>query len=99
MKKSNKGDISFSKVIRFSVYALLAVYAAITLASQQNQLATLEKYKAEYAEKIKKAQQQTEQNKQDELARSSDAFIEKMARDKLGLVKDNERIFIDGASR
>ena len=99
MKKSEKTQFPLQKVIRFSIYALLAVYASITLISQQNQLANLEKIKAEYASKIKKSEQQTGENKQKEQDINSDAFIEQMARDKLGFVKDNERIFIDGSGR
>ena len=74
---------------------VVCVYVACTLVKQQITLSKNREIADEY--KVKIAEAQTEnQNLEDELKQvGSDEYLERVAREKLGLVKANERVFID----
>ncbi len=75
--------------------AAVCVYVAYTLIDQQITLSKTSSIAEEYKAKI--AEAQTENQKlEDELAQAgTDEYLERVAREKLGLVKANERVFID----
>ena len=50
---------------------------------------------ANYEEKIADAKLEQEQLKKELEKAKTDEYLEKMAREKLGLVKANERVFVD----
>ncbi len=75
--------------------AAVCVYVAYTLINQQITLSKTNAVAEEYKAKI--AEAQTENQKlEDELSQAgTDEYLERVAREKLGLVKANERVFID----
>ncbi len=75
--------------------AAVCVYVAYTLIDQQITLSKLGNIKEEYNAKIAE-ERMTNQRLEDELAQAdTDEYLERVAREKLGLVKANERVFID----
>ncbi len=73
----------------------VCVYVACTLIQQQITLSKCEEVSKEYKEKIAEAQTKN-QMLEDELEKAgTDEYLERIAREKLGLVKANERVFID----
>ncbi|MBR5614946.1 MAG: septum formation initiator family protein [Clostridia bacterium] len=90
VKKTNVKDL-------LKVCAVLAVcvYAAVVFVQQKITLSKCETVADEYKEKIAAAQLE-KQKLEDELEKAgTDEYLERIARDKLGLVKANERVFID----
>ena len=73
----------------------VCVYVVGVFVQQRITLSKCEAVADEYKEKIAAAQ--LEQKKlEDELEKAgTDEYLERIARDKLGLVKANERVFID----
>ena len=86
------------RVPSFWIYALLmvlAVYTAVTCVRQESELQTLRRAKAEIAQKIERETRVNEQLAERKLEIASGDAIERLAREKLGYVKDGERIFVD----
>ncbi len=86
------------RVPSFWIYALLmvlAVYTAVTCVRQETELQTLRRAKAEIVEKISRETRINEQLAERKLEIASGDAIERLAREKLGYVKDGERIFVD----
>ncbi len=75
--------------------AAVCVYAAYTLVDQQITLSKNRQVAEEYKAKISEAQTENKRL-EDELSKAgTDEYLERVAREKLGLVKANERVFID----
>ncbi len=75
--------------------AAVCVYVAYTLIDQQITLSKLDSVKDELNAKNAEALVQ-QQKLNDELEKAgTDEYLERAAREKLGLVKANERVFID----
>ena len=75
--------------------AVVLIYAAFTFTAQSNDLYILNLEIKQLELKIAKeeAEKQRLMEESDEI--SSDESIEKIAREKLGMVKDGERVFVD----
>ncbi len=89
MNKRNKSS--------FGMFVLLAIfiYLSYVAVGQQKMLSakSLEMNKIE--DKIKEAAKTNEELKKEQEIIDSDEYKEKVARDKLGMVKRNERVFVD----
>ncbi len=101
MKKKNKNGLNISiprLLISLGVFSFV-VYGVVTLVTQQVSIVKCHELITTYNQELGRQQQiATELDRLSEEA-NSQQYIEKMARDKLGLVKGNEKIFIDGAGR
>lgn len=75
--------------------AAVLIYAAITFAAQSNDLYILNLEIKQLEQKIAREEEEKLRllEMKDEI--SSDENIEKIAREKLGMVKDGERVFVD----
>lgn len=71
------------------------IYIAATFFSQQKSLNANAQLAKEYENKIHSAQQEQEALKSELEDADSEMYLERMAREKLGMVKSNERVFID----
>lgn len=94
---SEKRKLKFSgKTLAKTVGALaICVYVVFTLVNQRITLSKYRQLKLEEQEKIAEARLE-QQKLEDELEKAdSDEYLEGIAREKLGLVKANERVFID----
>lgn len=94
INKKNK-RISAKNLIKLLVVCFLCIYVVVTLVKQQISLSQCDDLAEEYQEKIATAQIEQQMLK-DELEKAgTDEYVERTAREKLGLVKANERVFID----
>ncbi len=81
--------------IKKVMIGIIIIYAVYIIVQQQ---ITLNLYKAQeeyYEEKIAEEIDKTNELKKKKMLYNTDLYIEKIARDKLGLVKPGERVFID----
>lgn len=78
-----------------SLVLIMMVYAAFTFSSQSEDLYLINLQIKQLEQKIQREEDTKNEllKLQDEL--SSDESIEKIAREKLGMVKDGERVFVD----
>lgn len=92
-KKTRKLNIKRLAIVAaafcFTVYcAYVLIWQQVTISEKNSEIASLEA-------QIDTAKQETEKL-QTELENTNDpAYIEQMAREKLGLVRPNERVFVD----
>ncbi len=87
--------VSGKTAIRAVGILAVCVYVACTLIDQRITLSKSKEVAEEYKAKIAEAQIEN-QKLEDELEQAgTDEYLEKVAREKLGLVKANERVFID----
>ena len=94
INKKNK-RISAKNMIKLLVVCFLCIYVVVTLVKQQIRLSQCDDLAKEYQEKIATAQIEQQMLK-DELEKAgTDEYVERTARERLGLVKANERVFID----
>ncbi len=95
-KKRKKVKLSGKGALKLAGILVAVGYVAVTLVHQQMELAEYKKYAREYEEnKIPQAKVEN-QRLQDELEKAdTDEYIEQRVRDEYGLVKPNERVFID----
>lgn len=88
-------NIFKNKFIKKICLTILLINVGIILINQQKTLNSYNSQQAYYEDKIKSAKlyQQTLINEKDNL--NSDDYIEKIAREKLDMYSDNERVYID----
>ncbi len=94
-QKKTKKKVSVKTLTKTLGILIVCVYVGCTLIKQQITLSKCDDAANEYKAKI--AEAQTEKQKlEDELEKANtDEYLEQVAREKLGLVKANERVFID----
>ena len=91
----NKRMKQIKKIYKKVLFVVVASYVIYIFASQQQ---TLNKYKTEinqYDEKIQEAQETKESLLAMKENVNSPEYIEKIAREKLGMYLPNERVYID----
>lgn len=93
-KKTNK-KLNPKKFIAFLGCFGMLVYFSFILIHQHICLCEREKIAAEYQEKISTAKLNQQQLKNELAKVKTDEYLEKLAREKLGLIKPNERVFVD----
>ncbi len=84
-----------SNTLKKVIYLILAVYVGYILFQQQMYLLACEKEENYYQCEINKQKEINEQYKKQEQYYRTDSYIEKIAREKLGMVLPEERVFID----
>lgn len=85
------------KIFLCIVYIGLLGYGGYTVLQQQYQLADLNRNKTELSRKVELEQQKNEQLNADKENANSDEMVEKIAREKLGLIRADEKIFVDSS--
>lgn len=73
----------------------LIVYFIITFTKQQEEMNIIQNQKRALQHKIAKEKEIQEELLEQQTIIETDEFIEKIAREKLGMVKEGERIFVD----
>lgn len=81
----------------FGIFILLAIflYLSYTALGQQKLLNAKDLEMSKIEDKIKEETKTNEELKKEKEMINSDEYIEKVARDKLGMVKKDERVFVD----
>lgn len=88
-------NASKKKKLIFVIVSLFLVYFTVTFIDQQKLLDSKSNQIKDIEEKIANEQKVNEElNRQKEII-NSDEYVEKVAREKLGMVKGGEKIFID----
>ncbi len=75
--------------------AVVLIYATFVFTSQSNDLYILNLEIKQLEQKTAKAEEEKQRLLEEKDEISSDESIEKIAREKLGMVKDGERVFVD----
>ncbi len=87
--------INIKKIIVSGVVAFFAIAFVYTFVNQQITLSQKNRQIEELTEKVAVAKEETERLQQEVDNLSDPEYIEKIARERLGLVRPNERIFVD----
>jgi cell division protein FtsB len=82
-------------VIKKVIIIAFVIYASVTLVGQQITLRRMEAKKADLTKQVEQAKKETDNYKKTLKSVSTDTYAEKIARDKLGLVKDGDIIYVD----
>lgn len=96
--KKKKRKLAPGKLLKAVLLLFVCFYFIFTLINQQIDLSKYKAVSADYSEKIQAANLEQKQLKDELDQTSTDEYMERMAREKLGLVKSNERVFIDVTS-
>ena len=98
-KKTKEKTVSFKRLLKLGGLLFVFVYIIFTFAKQQIYLSKCDDISKSYEEKIAEVKLE-QQRLEDELDKAdTDEYLERMAREKLGLIKANERIFVDVTKR
>lgn len=82
-------------LFKICLLTFLMIYASWTLIKQELEINKYEKEKVTYIEQINLAKQKQEEYKHYSEYVNSDEYIEKVAREKLGMLLPEERIYIE----
>ena len=94
-RRKRKSRINIPKVIKTVGLLSVAFYVCATLANQQIKIADNKHLIYETEREVAAVIQETISLNEELLHVDDDDYLEHVAREKLGLVKPNERIFID----
>lgn len=89
MKKQKK-----KKFTKF-LFIAIVLYACYVLIQQQVRIHDIDTEIASYQQKIESAQSENEDLKNTKDLLETDEYYEKLARQKLGLVRPDEKVFVD----
>lgn len=90
-KKKEAGGIA--KVLSRLVLAALLIYSAVALYDLQNQIHTARQREAELAHQVAQLTEENEALRADIKEAGSAEKMEEIAREKLGMVKNGEKVF------
>lgn len=85
-----------SRIFKIVCSCIVIIYVAIVAYSQSGTMKESKRILESYNEDIKKQEQIAEEIEKEKSEIGTDEYIEKVARDKLGMCKSNEKIFVDG---
>ncbi len=85
------------KLLKMVVLVALVMYSIVTFAKQETQFKKFDKDLQMYTNLIDEETLRHEQLTEIKNRISTDEYIEEVARDRLGLVKPNEIVFIDAS--
>ena len=93
--KGASKKINPKRLLVFGLALIAVVYFVYVMISQQISISQKDKEISALEQKISDANQETEQLKQELEYLNDPKYLESAAREKLGLVRPNERIFVD----
>ncbi len=94
-KVKSKGKINFRKMMVVIVAAVVAVYFVYILISQQISISQKNREIENLREQVVSASEESERLSQEVENLNDPEYLERVAREKLGLVRPNERVFVD----
>ncbi|MBR5586343.1 MAG: septum formation initiator family protein [Clostridia bacterium] len=89
-------NIINSKGVKLIVAVFLIVYVAVTVYSQSGTIRESKRILDNYNENIEKQEEIAREIEAEKAQIGTDEYIEKVAREKLGMCKEDEKIFVDG---
>lgn len=89
--------MSKRKKSRFGLFILLilSIYFAYEMIGQQKLLYSKSLEIKKIESKVKEEEKVNDELKKEQKTMNSDEYVEKVAREKLGMVKEGERVFVD----
>ena len=88
-------NIFKNKIFKRICLVLLIIYISIVFINQQKTLASYNAQKKYYQDKIVEAKENNEALIEQKENLNSNSYIEKMAREKLDMCTENERVYVD----
>ncbi len=95
IKKTGKVKINFKRLIVCILAFLFIIYFSCTIISQQRTIRRKNNEIETLSEQISDANRETDRLKEELESVNDPEYLERMAREKLGLVSPNERVYID----
>ena len=89
-------NIINSRLFKIVCSCVVIIYVAVVAYSQSGTIKESKRILDNYNEDIKKQEEIALEIEEEKSQIGSDEYIEKVARDKLGMCKEDEKIFIDG---
>lgn len=90
-----KRRMNKNRIVFISVVLAATVYVVFTLVSQQFEIVAAKEALAAVESEIQSQQELAQQLEEKKQLVNTDEYIEKLAREKLGLVRPDEIIFVD----
>lgn len=97
--KKKKTKFKFHKLLIVAGIIIFQSYLILTIVMQQFSISESQQELAEYQQKLTDEQEKSAQLDSQMQQQNDPAYMEQMAREKLGLYKSTEKIFIDGSNR
>lgn len=89
-------NILNSRIFKIVCSCFVIVYVAVVAYSQSGTIKESKRILENYNDDIKKQEEIALEIEKEKAEIGSDEYVEKVARDKLGMCKEDEKIFIDG---
>ncbi len=89
-------DFLNNKVFKIVVVCIVIIYVGVTIYSQNVAISEKRRILENYNEDIKTQKKIAQEIEEEKKKVGTDEYFEKLARDKLGMCKTNEKIFVDG---
>lgn len=96
--KAKKGKLPMKKRMHPLIWVFmsgLVFYFIITLIRQQGEISLIRSERQVLQHKISQEEEKRDELLEQKIESNTDAFIESIAREKLGMVKEGERLFVD----
>ncbi len=97
MRKRSKKKLKINYK-RFSLFLLVSaflIYSVITISSQYIRLNKYKDISREYSEQITEANEENKRLSEEYSRVGTDEYLQNVAREELGLIKADERVFVD----
>ena len=94
-KKTVKKRLNMRKFLGFLTLFVLLLYVCCTFVHQKISLEQRYAIVRDYENQISEAKLEQDMLKKELEKVNSDEYLEKLAREKLGLIKPNDRVFVD----
>ena len=88
-------NIFKTKIFKRICFIVLIIYVSVIFINQQKTLASYNSQKKYYQEKIITAKENNEKLVAEKSNLNSNDYIEKIAREKLDMCSENERVYVD----
>lgn len=98
LTKAKKGKLPMKKRVHPLIWVFMSgliFYFIITLARQQSDISLIQAEMQVIEQKINQETEKKNELLEQKIKVNTDAFIESIAREKLGMVKEGERLFVD----
>lgn len=92
-----RNKAAIGNLILVIMFAAFMIYSAVTIVSHTNHIHTTKKAISQTASNYEKEQKRAQSLDEETAKIGTDEYVENQAKDKLGYVKSNEKIFYDKA--
>ncbi len=93
--KTKNKQITFRRLLKIGGLLFVCLYIAVIFVKQQICLSEYADIAKEYEDKIAEVKLEQQRLKEELDQTNTEEYLERMAREKLGLIKSNERVFVD----